>query len=261
MSLETIDFKYLPLRDSDRLLDLGCGEGRHTISACLQGVGQAIGLDLSLSDLKVAQSRTSEFGLLNSGTTAGTKAKQNAEFESYTRSTSAGKSISFTVGSGLNLPFSDASFDRVICSEVLEHIPDYETVLGEIHRVLKPGGILAVSVPRFLPEWMCWQLSTPYHQVEGGHIRIFRSGELRRSIEALNMNRYARHWAHALHVPYWWLRCLFWSTADESKLVKLYHRFLVWDLMQKPRLTYWLDRFLNPIMGKSIVMYFQRGSL
>lgn len=237
MSLETIDFRYIPLEPTDRVLDLGCGEGRHTISAGLQGAGHCIGLDLSQADLMTARHRAKEFTFEDTRT-----------------------QLDFTVASGLNLPFRDATFDKVICSEVLEHVPDYQAVLREIYRVLKPGGLFAVSVPRFVPEWMCWQLSHEYHEVEGGHIRIFRTRQLRHAIESLSMHYLARHWAHSLHVPYWWLKCLFWSETNERAPVRLYHRFLIWDLMQQPRLTYWLDRLLNPIMGKSLVMYFQRES-
>ena len=37
-----------------------------------------------------------------------------------------------------------------------------------------------------------------------------------------------------------------------------YHRFLVWDLMDRPAFTRALERVLNPVMGKSVVMYFQK---
>src|SRR3712207_8881866 len=50
----------------------------------------------------------------------------------------------------------DASVDRVIASEVLEHIPDDARAMAEIARVLKPGGTVAVTVPRFGPERVCW---------------------------------------------------------------------------------------------------------
>jgi SAM-dependent methyltransferase len=45
------------------------------------------------------------------------------------------------------LPFPDASFDAVLCTEVLEHIPDPTETLREIHRVLKPGGRLLLTIP------------------------------------------------------------------------------------------------------------------
>ena len=236
MSLETVDLCRLPMNVGQRVLDLGCGEGRHAITAYLHADVQVIGLDLSRRDIDIARGRFNDFEDHNA----------------------TGKSLDFIVGSGLTLPFADASFDRVICSEVLEHIHNYQEVLGEIQRVLKPGGLLAVSVPRFGPEWICWKLSDAYHEVEGGHVRIFRRKQLKRAVERVNMVHYATHGAHALHVPYWWLRCLFWSKEDAAP-VRLYHRLLVWDLMSRPRLTRWLDKLLNPWFGKSIVMYFVRG--
>lgn len=81
-------------------------------------------------------------------------------------------------GDALGLPFPDASFDVVIVSEVMEHIPDDEGVLAEMARVLKPGGRIAVTVPRYGPEKVCWALSDAYHEIEGGHIRIYRADEL-----------------------------------------------------------------------------------
>jgi SAM-dependent methyltransferase len=235
MSLETIDFNRLNIRPGDRLLDLGCGEGRHTISAYLLADAEIVGLDLGLKDLQTAKGRLSDFPMPQ------TK-------NGY---------CAFIQGTGHQLPFPDDSFDHVICSEVLEHIPDYSSFLREIDRVLKPGGLFAVSVPRYFPEWVCWQLSDAYHEVEGGHVRIFQATQLRRRIQSMGFTFLSRHWAHSLHVPYWWLKCLFWGRAKEHFLVAQYHRLLVWDLMQRPWLTQFLDRLLNPILGKSVVMYFR----
>ena len=61
MSLETINFKRLALTDGDQLLDLGCGEGRHSISAYLLKNVSAIGLDLSINDLNTAKQRFADF--------------------------------------------------------------------------------------------------------------------------------------------------------------------------------------------------------
>ncbi|HCG70405.1 MAG TPA: SAM-dependent methyltransferase, partial [Gammaproteobacteria bacterium] len=56
----------------------------------------------------------------------------------------------------------------------------------------------------------------------------------------------------------WWLKCLLWDSADDNVLVRGYHRMLVWDLMQRPWLTQTLDRLFNPVLGKSVVMYFRQ---
>lgn len=233
----TIDFNRFDLRDGDKILDLGCGVGRHVITTYTLKNVQAIGVDLSLDDLLTANERF------------------QGEFMEPDQTD---KSFGLSVADALSLPFADDSFDKIICSEVLEHIPDYRSALAEIRRVLKPGGILAASVPRFLPEWICWRLSTEYHNEVGGHIRIFNALKLRKDIEDQGMSFFHRHWAHALHVPYWWLQCLFWANREKSRLVKIYHRFLVWDLISKPWITRTLDRLLNPLFGKSIVMYFEK---
>ena len=239
MSLTTVDFRHLRLQPGDRVLDLGCGEGRHAITACLEADTRVVGLDLSLKDLNTARERAAQFSMPDE----------------------RGRGVSWVRSSGLSLPFADATFDKIICAEVLEHVPEYGRVLQEIQRVLKPGGLLVVSVPRFFPEWVCWQLSDAYHQVEGGHVRIFRSRELRGAVEQQNLRFLNRHWAHSLHVPYWWLRCLLWNRGEDAWPVRAYHRILVWDLMHKPRLTRWLDRLLNPVLGKSVVLYFIRNDL
>jgi len=235
MPMNTIDFEHLRLSPSDCLLDLGCGEGRHALTAYMLERIHAVAVDLNIEDLETTRQRFQEFADLSD----------------------CSASLTVSAADGLKLPFANECFDKVICAEVLEHVPDYEGVIKEIDRVLKPGGILAISVPRFMPEKICWLLSEEYHSQEGGHIRIFNAPRLRRSVEKYGLIYFKRHWAHALHVPYWWLKCLFWKEEGEDAwIVRTYHRFLVWDLMKQPRITRWLERALDPIMGKSVVMYF-----
>ncbi len=240
MSLQTIDFETLKLSDSDRILDLGCGEGRHAISAYMVNDVESVGIDLSLGDLETTRER----------------------FQEFVEPENTSKSMVISVASAESLPFADESFDKIICSEVLEHIHSYQQVIVEINRVLKTGGIAAISVPRFFPEWICWRLSDAYHEVEGGHVRIFRANELRNDMEATGFICFGKHHAHSLHVPYWWLKCLFWREPGEpnARIVDRYHQFLTWDLMQQPFITRFLDKLLNPIMGKSVVMYFVKSA-
>ncbi len=236
MSLQTINFDRMKLDHGERILDLGCGEGRHAISAYMEKNLDAIGIDLSLKDLQTTKER----------------------FQQFVEPDNEDKSLGIAVSDGSFLPFEDESFDRVICSEVLEHIPDYLSVIKELNRVLKTGGVAAISVPAYFPEWVCWQFSDAYHEVEGGHIRIFRKKDLREDVERAGFICYDSHRAHSLHVPYWWLKCMFWREDDQpqAKVVDWYHQLLIWDLMKRPLITTWLDKLLNPILGKSVVMYF-----
>lgn len=234
--MQTINYDKLGLKTGDVLLDLGCGEGRHVISAWLDADITAIGVDLSLDDV----STTAE------------------KFKPFRFADNDAKHFGLCVSDALHLPFADSSFDKVICSEVLEHIPDYAAALAEINRVLKPGGSFALSVPRFGPEWLCWKLSDEYHANEGGHLRIFKANALRAEVSQLQLEHLDEHHAHALHSPYWWMKCALWDSQDNSRLIKAYHRLLVWDMMDNPRITKLAEKLMNPLFGKSVVMYFRK---
>ena len=122
-------------------------------------------------------------------------------------------------------------------------------------RVLRPGGTIAVTVPRYWPEVVCWSLSRKYHEVEGGHVRIYRADVLAGQLVQAGLEPTGRHHAHALHSPYWWLKCAVGVDNDDNPLVQAYHKLLVWDLMAKPTLTQTAEKLLNPVLGKSVVLY------
>lgn len=237
--MHTVEYSHLKPEQGQIWLDLGCGEGRHCIGACNQQLPMTvIGVDLGFQDLIKAQE----------------KWRETNDFHQQIGLPELEPSH-WLNANGSQLPFADNSIDVIICSEVLEHIHDYLSVLKEIRRILKPNGRLAISIPRRWPEWICWQLAEEYAQVEGGHVRIFNHITLVREIRELGFDHYRSHGAHALHAPYWWLKCAFWHQPDQP-IVKKYHDFLVWDLMEKPKLTRTLEKFLNPWMGKSSVYYF-----
>jgi len=62
------------------------------------------------------------------------------------------------------------------------------------------------------------------------------------------------HHAHALHSPFWWLKC----AVGDGSAVRAYHKLLVWDITARPRLTRWAERGLNPVLGKSVVLYLRK---
>ena len=235
----TVDFQCLNTPADSRILDIGCGSGRHVAAAYALDRATVVGADANLEDLKAARERL--------------------HFHDYLGEHGQGRWL-LSAADITRLPFANGFFDLVICSEVLEHIPDHHRAMAEIVRVLKPGHPLVVSVPRQWPERLCWFLSREYRRMPGGHVRIYDGRELVEKIESLGVSHWRTHFAHGLHSPYWWLKCLLGIENTQRLPVRLYHRFLTWDIMQRPRLTRILDRWLNPLVGKSVVFYFRKAA-
>jgi hypothetical protein len=112
-------------------------------------------------------------------------------------------------------------------------------------------------VPAWLPEKINWMLSDDYHApaAVGGHVRIYSATELGAKLRAARFDVVSRHHAHALHSPYWWLKCAVGVRDEHHPLVRRYRRFLEWDIVAQPRSTRLADRVLSPVLGKSLVLY------
>jgi SAM-dependent methyltransferase/uncharacterized protein YbaR (Trm112 family) len=112
-----------PLEGRGTLLDLGCSWGRWTIAASRQGF-EVVGLDPSLGALMAARRAAKTLGA----------------------------APKFVCGDARFLPFRDATFDAVFSYSVLQHLSeaDVELALGEVARVLKPGGVSLIQMPNRL---------------------------------------------------------------------------------------------------------------
>jgi SAM-dependent methyltransferase len=216
-----------------RVLDLGCGGGRHTFDALRAGAA-TVAFDRSGDDV------TSVAGMVAAMSEVGEITDQR---------------FGSAVGDATTLPFADGCFDVVVAAEILEHLPADTAAVSEIVRVLRPGGTFALSVPRTGPERVNWMLSKAYHEVEGGHVRIYRRRSLERLVESRGLTVVGHEYRHGLHSPYWWLRCIVGVDRADHRLVAAYHRFLVWDIVRRPLLTRGLDAIFNPFIGKSLVLY------
>lgn len=106
------------LKPGMALLDCGCGEGTITVDlAALVAPGDVVGLDIAPGTLQHARQLADDRGLSN---------------------------VRFEVGNIYALPFPDHSFDAVFSHALFEHLTDKPKALGELRRVLKPGGIFGV---------------------------------------------------------------------------------------------------------------------
>jgi 2-polyprenyl-6-hydroxyphenyl methylase/3-demethylubiquinone-9 3-methyltransferase len=130
-------------RGRRKLLDVGCGGG--LLAEELARVGfEVTGIDPAPESIETARAHASASGL----------------------------PIEYLTGAGERLPFADASFDHVACCDVLEHVDDVGRVVGEIARVLRPGGLFfydtinrtfvsKMAVIKVMQEWRSTAFAEP----------------------------------------------------------------------------------------------------
>ncbi len=231
--LLTVDLDRLELSPEDRLLDVGCGEGRHCFGALERGA-RVVGIDVDAE------------ALLRSAAALRYRAGE------------LGRSGALLRGDAFSLPFPDASFDAAICSEVMEHVHDVDAAARELVRVLRPGARCAITVPTAPSEWMYLHLGDEYFETPGGHIRIFSPRTLRDHLVRAGLRPLSVGFAHAFHTPYWALRSLVGlSVSDDHPWVRAYRHFLLMATAS-PVLDWVETRILNFICPKSLVIYARR---
>jgi SAM-dependent methyltransferase len=235
----TVRFDRLPelgLHPGSVVLDAGAGFGRHAFELARRGY-RTVALDHAADEVEATRA------------TLAAMAEAGEVEEKHL--------VGVLRGDATALPFADGCFDAVVTSEVLEHLPDDVGALAELRRVLHRGALLVVTVPSWLPEKINWMLSDEYHApgAVGGHVRIYSATELTAKLRAAGFRIVGRHHAHALHSPYWWLKCAVGVNDDDHPLVRRYRKFLEWDIVRQPRSTHLAERLLSPVLGKSLVLY------
>jgi SAM-dependent methyltransferase len=179
---------YLDPRPGDRILDAGCGLGFYLALLSLVSESRLVGIELDRGRLRPA----AEDSLVRAA---------------------------FFEGDVTHLPFANASFDKLILSEVLEHLPEDEPAVREAARVLRPGGVLAVSVPHagypFLWDPLNWVRerlglghfrSEPWSGIWTDHRRLYTKEALSALVEEAGLlvtdthleTRYSFPFAHHL---------------------------------------------------------------
>ena len=229
----TIESDILGINDTDIALDAGCGDGRHSWEIYNNGHSQLVAFDLDMVSVKKNKYMLDSL-------------KQQKEIKS---------TYHLLIANITKLPFKDGSFDRIVCSEVLEHIPEHKIAVNELSRVLRKDGAIGISVPHYLAESICWKLSRDYYGFPGGHIRKYKTQELIDLVNAAGLSVYTVRHKHALHSFYWILRCVFGIKKEKATIPSLYNGFLKWDLRTSHRLFGWLEGLLNHLCPKSVAIY------
>ncbi len=119
---------HIDLKGKD-VLDVGCGLGGKELFYLLKGARSVTGLDISQTNVQIAQSCFAE------------------------REPDSGQRPGLVVADAAAMPFADGSFDLAISTYTFEHLADPAGVLGEIHRVVKPGCEVFISFPPYFSPW------------------------------------------------------------------------------------------------------------
>ena len=159
------------------MIDVGCGDGRHIVEAARRGC-YAVGLDYDAVELRKARERI------------------------------GAHRVDLVVGDASRLPFRDAAFDAVICTETLEHLPDDAGAIAEIARLLRPGGALLGAVPSHFTELLYWRLSHGYWNTPGGHVRIYRPRALTARLARAGLQVRRVRYVHFIDSIVWLRFCL-----------------------------------------------------
>jgi ubiquinone/menaquinone biosynthesis C-methylase UbiE len=233
---QAVDPEKLGLKAGARVLDVGCGTGRHLLELSHFPV-TLVGLDMSREDLR----KTWYIYLLTG------QESQEGRLPSK---------LELIVGGGERLPFPDGAFDRVLCTETLEHVPDDSAVLRELLRVLKPEGILVISVPDEYSERLLWRFSDRYYTTPGGHVRIYKRNQIRRLLRENGAVPFAVEYKQSLESVRW----LAHSVIDKEwgkpgRVTKALRWLLDTPSHRNWRVLAWCDAVGNRFLPKSVVLY------
>jgi SAM-dependent methyltransferase len=232
-NIVNIDFRrHFHLQEGERVLDLGCGNGRHTLEAARYPV-RVVGLDFSPDDLKAAQYMYADL-------------KRKGEVKGH---------ADFIIGDAQNLPFKDGAFDKALCTEVFEHIPDDRRGIAEFERVAKAGAPVAVSVPNYWPETVFWTLSWEYWHTPGGHVRRYKPGAMWKILEQQNIDVQFQRNRHSSQAVYWFLRCLFGKDNENYLPVRVFFKLINWHHNRRIKLLEYVEATANLVIGKDMILY------
>jgi SAM-dependent methyltransferase len=173
----SIDPALLPSGASARVLDVGCGDGRHIAEAALRGC-YAVGVDYDPAELHRARQRLGTLG------------------------------VALVAADASRLPFRDGAFDAAICTETFEHLPDDVGAMRELSRTLRAGGTLLGAVPSHFTELVFFRLSRGYRNAPGGHVRIYAPKRLFDRLRGEGFSIASMRYVHFVDSLFWLRFCI-----------------------------------------------------
>ncbi len=160
------------------------------------------------------------------------------------------------------LPFGDGEIGAVVTTEVLEHVPDPEAALRELHRAMRPGAVLCLSVPTSFTELLFWRLHPRYAE-NATHLRIFTKPELRRLIGVCGFDVVAWEGRNFHAALLWTFHALLRTPSDHTGQI-LGNAWMTravdagWRALQLARLDALAERAGNRVWPKSWYVYCRR---
>lgn len=233
--LSTIDLKYFSVTKGMNILDYGCGSGRKSIDFASKSA-DIYAVDTDKKSLSILEKNILTKNIKNIATA---KIDKNS-----------------------SLQFKNSFFDRVILSEVLEHVDSPSTIIEEIYRVMKKGGILCVSVPTSTTERV-YNFLNPNYYSKAGHRRVFTKNEIILLLESrgFSVNKiYKENFKFSI---YWIIASLLkihpsdsGETENSTRLDKYYYK--LWGVLYLLHVTDLVEGIGNSLFPKSIYLYAEK---
>jgi len=228
VDLETLGIDALAV-----VLDLGCGTGQLSVPL-LELRRRVVSLDLDRGRLDELRDACGDKGLTADALIADAAA----------------------------LPCGSGTFDGVVCREVIEHIDAPGPVLAEIHRVLKPGGRLCVSVPSAHTERYFQRVDSRWLAM-AGHVQVFPGARMCELLASRGFRVFKVEGRGCFYSLFWFVHTLARTSHDGTgriqdhfRLSRAVHR--AWGLLGNGRLKRGVERIGNALFPKSYVYYAER---
>jgi SAM-dependent methyltransferase len=231
--VNNVDTDQLKVVPGSRILDLGCARGEHALALARAGF-DVVGADSDAALLELLRTNAGNEGLA---------------VETWLQDVQAG------------LPEA-GTFDAVVCTEVLEHVPDYRLAMREIARALKPGGRACISVPTALTELVFHQIH-PHYVEDSTHVNVFTRSLLTLELERAGLRVLHTEGRNSEWTAFWLIhgraRSRFDHTGtpvENEHLTQRYWRARHW--LMRLRIDAAARRIGNRLLPKSLYVYAER---